>query len=124
MLWHLLYWNPITAYRWPAALRLLSAVGPRQDGRNLFIGRCGMVRYSGPFGVNPELHNEIEQYGDRLAILEGGLKGGFLNRIDRAFVQAKADGPAHGDLARLAVRADDDVVERHSGHAGCLRVLV
>src|ERR1700753_4289327 len=82
------------------------AVGARQY-RGLRFGSVCLRGWRGcgggsELGVDAELHGEIDEHGDRLALLERRLEGCLANGFDAVFIEAEADGTADGDFCGFA----------------------
>jgi hypothetical protein len=76
--------------------------------------------------IQPEINLYVDLYGNRPAVLHGRLKTPPLYRFDGFLIEAHAQGTAHSDVARLAVRTDDQPENDHSlilGFPGFFRVL-
>src|SRR6516164_171672 len=57
--------------------------------------------------VQPEVNLDVDLYGDRTAVLHGGLEAPPVDRFDGFLVEAHAQRTGDFDVSRLAVRPND-----------------
>src|SRR6516225_6583566 len=65
--------------------------------------------------IQPKINLYVDLYGNRPAVLHGRLKTPPLHRFDGFLIEAHAQGTAHSDVARFAVRTDDQPENEYSG---------
>ena len=85
---------------------------------------AGIAGDRGAIGIDAKFDHEVEHHRNWIAILGGRLERGLANGVNSILIEAETDGSGYGDLARLAIGADYDVIEADAGYAVVLRELV